>query len=229
MATTVTQERPATATISPNHLNQAELTSVMTTQTKPARPETDNKMTADAGPQNVYFALPIRDRRAQEHLKEAARNLTKQKDIDQYHLSLHYLSDVSQRNIEQLRYIGRVVCNWQPAFGLRLSQPGLFDIDGNDQEMIAYYGVEESSDLRRLQKKLGQTIISMAGLSLAKYHQPERYNPHITLGRTSPDNPPQTIDDNETVWPVRVVELRIAESSRGPNHLVDEFRLSGDK
>lgn len=121
----------------------------------------------------VAIPLPKRVKRELIDLQQPIKKLRWQK-MDQFHLTLKFLGDVSGDNIEALQTeLSNIK---RPAFSLSLEGFGYFPKGKNPR--VLWAGIEENSALKTLRDKVEKKCVS------AGFEAEERpFKPHITLGR----------------------------------------------
>ena len=95
-------------------------------------------------------------------------------DPDNYHLTLRFIGDISERMADELSAeLQRVVA--MPPFSLSLTGMGVF---GTKKPHSLYVKVEESPDLRRL-----QAMHERVCQSLGMPPEQRKFTPHVTIAR----------------------------------------------
>lgn len=99
------------------------------------------------------------------------------KYIDNFHLTLKFLNEISLSQQAQIDAIMKKVCINKERFNLKLTEPGIFE--GKDSVRVLWLGLEgDIQPLHSLQKEIDKALNSI-GFSLEK----RKFKPHITIGQ----------------------------------------------
>jgi len=134
-------------------------------------------------------------------------------DAADFHLTLAFLGEVSERHLQDLVDVGRTVRT--PSFRLELESVGVFSSRGRPR--VLWAGVRKEEKLLALQRVLSREL-RQAGFELEQ----RKFHPHLTLGRPD-DCPADEISDwlgrhlSLRAGPFGVFEFRLISSQR-PGH-----------
>jgi 2'-5' RNA ligase len=98
--------------------------------------------------------------------------------VDNIHLTLKFLGDVSLANVEMLEKILQTEVNAHHVFEISVGQLGAFP--SNRRPRVVWVGVEAPAELSAVQNGVEN---AMARLGYAREDRP--FSPHLTLGRIS--------------------------------------------
>jgi len=166
----------------------------------------------------VFFAIEFEDEmknflyQIQNEVRQQcmAGNFTHKEN---FHLTLRFIGEQSQQQIEQLMSSLKETAGSIPEFEVRLNKLGKFD-RGNKK--IIWVGLQKSRKLNNLYDKLESTLESRG------YAKEERgYSPHITLAREARIENYQQLSDKIEVsnLAIRVKSISLMESTRINNKL----------
>lgn len=130
---------------------------------------------------HFFIALPLPEK-IKQHLKEQLRKTWHENGFqkwvheEDYHITLVFLGAVSnEQRLEIVRLLREQISHWKP-ITLSLHKMGTFGLPKAPR--IYWVGVEENSDLMRLQKEI-QDIVASCGIQVDS----RPYSPHITVAR----------------------------------------------
>jgi 2'-5' RNA ligase len=155
----------------------------------PGRQQIDTLMAAEtpASFLRLFIAIPVPPSvraeigRAQSRLQRETRPGTvRWAPLDQFHITLKFLGDVSAENLAALQEILRPIC---ASFAqLDLSARGIGFFPHTNQPRVIWAGAGDRQDhLSELHRQ-----IDKATQPLAPTERPEKFTGHITLGRFKP-------------------------------------------
>ena len=99
------------------------------------------------------------------------------KYIDNFHLTLKFLDEISVMQKKQIDETMRSICAEQKPFLLEITGPGIFE--GKDAVRVLWLGLEGDLDiLKHLAERIDKSF-NKIGFPLEK----RRYTPHVTIGQ----------------------------------------------
>ena len=99
------------------------------------------------------------------------------KHIDNFHLTLKFLDEISVTQIKQIDETMRSICAGQKLFRLEITEPGIFG--GKDAARVLWLGLAGEVDiLGHLAERIDKSFHKI-GFPLEK----RRYTPHVTIGQ----------------------------------------------
>lgn len=134
---------------------------------------------------------------------------------ENFHLTLHFLGEITPEDVEYLRQAVMETTKFQRAFDLTLDRIGFFP---RGREGVLWAGVEKSSEMMRLFQSLEKNL-GKQGFAREK----KGLSPHITLGREVepfhgfPDVQKKVEVEKKTV---RVTGISLMESVRMGKKLI---------
>ncbi|MGE5614931.1 MAG: RNA 2',3'-cyclic phosphodiesterase [Bacillota bacterium] len=99
------------------------------------------------------------------------------KYIDNFHLTLKFLDEISVMQEKQIDEAMRSICTEQKPFTLEITEPGIFE--GKDAVRVLWLGLAGNLEiLRHLAERIDKSFHKI-GFPLEK----RRYTPHVTIGQ----------------------------------------------
>jgi 2'-5' RNA ligase len=162
-------------------------------------------------------------RRASEQLQELLEGMpVRWVPVNNIHLTLKFLGDVSEKNIPMIRQIVQVEAASHEVFEISVGQFGVFP--NINRPRVLWVGVEAPDELINLQRR-----IDMESARLGYAPDQREFNPHLTFGRISRNASPKQVrkvSDRLRAHKIgflgaaRIVTLTLFRSDLGPGGAV---------
>jgi 2'-5' RNA ligase len=117
---------------------------------------------------NIQFNL--------ENLRRSIGNSVRWVPVNNIHLTLKFLGDVSQENLNGLTDMLRAEADFCPPFGLSIG--GLGSFPNLKRARVLFIGIQAPAELEALQRGVETACVRLGYAS-----DPRPFSPHLTIGR----------------------------------------------
>lgn len=111
-----------------------------------------------------------------DHLRRSIGNSIRWVPVQNIHLTLKFLGDVSQENVDMLKEMLRTETDACQPFDISIG--GLGSFPSSKRARVLFIGIQAPAELEALQRG-----IESAGVRLGYESDPRPFSPHLTIGR----------------------------------------------